>query len=141
MALALLVLVTNKGNIMKQFIAIVKNTDLKVDKYQDFDTQKEADAHALKYGGFAQKSVGDMIEYYEVSDGEATYNSDKIASDNLTTAWVEVRTTRNQLLDESDWRAMSDLTMSDGWTTYRQALRDVGGQADPANITWPTKPS
>tara|TARA_R110000823_G_scaffold187342_2_gene319613 strand:+ start:1269 stop:1547 length:279 start_codon:yes stop_codon:yes gene_type:complete len=55
--------------------------------------------------------------------------------------WVEVRAKRNQLLADSDWRAMSDLTLSDGWTTYRQALRDVGGQADPSNITWPTEPS
>jgi len=55
--------------------------------------------------------------------------------------WVEVRAKRNQLLAGSDWRAMSDLTMSDAWTTYRQALRDVGGQADPSNITWPEEPS
>ena len=55
--------------------------------------------------------------------------------------WVTVRTKRNRLLAESDWRGMSDLTMSDAWKTYRQALRDVGGQADPANITWPTEPN
>jgi hypothetical protein len=55
--------------------------------------------------------------------------------------WVEVRAKRNQLLVDSDWRAMSDLTLSDEWTTYRQALRDVGGQADPNNITWPDAPA
>ena len=55
--------------------------------------------------------------------------------------WAEVRAQRNQLLSESDWRGMSDLTMSDAWKTYRQALRDVGGQADPSNITWPEEPS
>jgi|TARA_R110000824_G_scaffold175652_4_gene354355 hypothetical protein len=56
-------------------------------------------------------------------------------------AWVTVRAKRNQLLADSDWHGMSDLTMSDGWTTYRQALRDVGGQADPSNITWPDAPA
>ena len=56
-------------------------------------------------------------------------------------AWVKVRAKRNQLLDESDWRGISDLTMSDGWKTYRQALRDLPATADPANPTWPEEPS
>ncbi|MEO2177199.1 MAG: phage tail assembly chaperone [bacterium] len=55
--------------------------------------------------------------------------------------WEMVRNKRNHLLAVSDWRGMSDLTMSDAWKTYRQALRDVGGQADPSNITWPEEPS
>ena len=55
--------------------------------------------------------------------------------------WEKVRTTRNQLLANTDWRASSDLTLSDEWKTYRQALRDVPTQSDPYNITWPTEPS
>ena len=56
--------------------------------------------------------------------------------------WQRVRSERNSLLAECDWRANSDLTMSDEWKTYRQALRDVpSSQSDPDNITWPTKPN
>tara|TARA_B100000424_G_scaffold173406_1_gene133754 strand:+ start:1623 stop:1895 length:273 start_codon:yes stop_codon:yes gene_type:complete len=56
--------------------------------------------------------------------------------------WQRVRSERNSLLAECDWRANSDLTLSDEWKTYRQALRDVpSSQSDPDNITWPTKPS
>ncbi len=56
--------------------------------------------------------------------------------------WVTGRTERNRLLAESDWRGMSDLTMSDAWKTYRQALRDLpANTADPANPTWPDKPA
>ena len=56
-------------------------------------------------------------------------------------AWVRVREKRNQLLMETDWRGMSDLTMSDAWKTYRQALRDLpANTADPTNPTWPTEP-
>lgn len=52
------------------------------------------------------------------------------------------REERNKLLAETDWTASSDLTMSDDWKTYRQALRDVPAQAGfPDTITWPTKPS
>ena len=60
----------------------------------------------------------------------------------LTSAeWSQVRMKRNMLLQQTDWRASSDLTLSDDWKSYRQALRDVPTQSDPFNITWPTAPS
>ena len=55
--------------------------------------------------------------------------------------WTRVRLDRNEKLKLTDWRASSDLTLSDEWKTYRQALRDVPTQSDPDNITWPTEPS
>ena len=55
---------------------------------------------------------------------------------------VAVREERDDKLAETDWMANSDVTMSDDWATYRQALRDVPTQAGfPNTITWPTKPS
>ena len=36
-----------------------------------------------------------------------------------------LRKNRDALLAETDWMANSDLTMSDAWKTYRQALRDM----------------
>mgnify|MGYP005703574261 CR=1 FL=1 len=59
----------------------------------------------------------------------------------LAEKWVGIRATRNRKIAETDWRASSDLTLSDAWKTYRQALRDVPTQSDPDNITWPTEPS
>ena len=54
----------------------------------------------------------------------------------------ELRETRTKLLAESDWMANSDVTMSDAWRTYRQALRDLpANTTDPANPVWPTPPS
>ncbi len=55
--------------------------------------------------------------------------------------WIEIREIRNQILKETDWRASTDLTLSDDWKNYRQALRDVPTQSDPFNITWPSSPS
>ena len=72
--------------------------------------------------------------------------AEEIAADQQEDAWIlqkkwsNVRLKRNALLAESDWRAMSDLTLSDEWKTYRQALRDVPTQSDPDNITWPQVP-
>jgi len=55
---------------------------------------------------------------------------------------ADFRFQRNKLLAETDWMANSDVTMSDAWKTYRQQLRDLpANTSDPANPTWPTKPS
>ena len=57
---------------------------------------------------------------------------------------ADLREQRNQLLAETDWMGNSDVTMSEDWKTYRQALRDITKTtpADDAlsNITWPNKP-
>ena len=55
--------------------------------------------------------------------------------------WANIRFERDRKLKDTDWRASSDLTLSDAWKTYRQALRDVPTQSDPYNITWPSAPS
>ena len=53
-----------------------------------------------------------------------------------------LRLERNLRLAETDWRASSDLTLSDAWKTYRQALRDLpANTSDPKNPTWPSEPS
>ena len=52
-----------------------------------------------------------------------------------------VRSQRDVLLAATDWMALSDVTMSDAMTTYRQALRDIPAQAGfPSSVNWPTKP-
>ena len=56
--------------------------------------------------------------------------------------WASIRDSRNAKLTESDWRGMSDVTMSSAWKTYRQALRDLpASESDPDDITWPSEPS
>ena len=58
---------------------------------------------------------------------------------------VDLRRQRDALLAETDYMALGDVTLSDAWKTYRQALRDITSQtpSDDAlsNITFPTKPS
>lgn len=53
----------------------------------------------------------------------------------------ELRARRNQLLAETDYLALSDVTLSTEMAEYRQALRDLPANTDPANPTWPVKPS
>ena len=62
-----------------------------------------------------------------------------------------LREKRTQMLSESDWMANSDVTMTDEWKTYRQALRDItkdakpkldsNGALDMSSVTFPSKPS
>ena len=57
-------------------------------------------------------------------------------------ALVSLRTKRNQLIAETDYLALSDATLTDEMSTYRQALRDLpANTSDPANPVWPTKPA
>ena len=56
-------------------------------------------------------------------------------------AVANLRTKRNQLLAETDYLALSDVTLSTEMAEYRQALRDLpANTSDPANPVWPTKP-
>jgi hypothetical protein len=62
-------------------------------------------------------------------------------------AMANLRTKRNNLLKETDYYALSDVTMTDAMTTYRQELRDLPGTvaddataADVDAVTFPTKP-
>ena len=63
-----------------------------------------------------------------------------------------MRETRNIIIQESDWMANSDVTMSDEWKKYRQDLRDITDTVtddtvryamgdDINHSSWPTKPS
>ena len=62
-----------------------------------------------------------------------------------------LRVERDKRLAACDWRASSDLTISDAWKTYRQALRDLPASSTPklnssyeldlTSVTWPTEPS
>lgn len=73
----------------------------------------------------------------------------KLATDgqlqrDLTAAWQAVRNRRAALLIASDWTQLADapltLLQKAAWTRYRQSLRDVTEQSDPAAIVWPTQP-
>jgi len=53
----------------------------------------------------------------------------------------KIRTKRNQLLRDTDWQGMSDVTMSDAQTAYRKKLRDLPAtNADPTKIVFPDAP-
>jgi hypothetical protein len=57
-------------------------------------------------------------------------------------SWEEVRTRRNELLAETDFYALSDVTMSADMATYRESLRDLPASVENSeDVVWPEKPS
>jgi hypothetical protein len=59
-------------------------------------------------------------------------------------ALADLRSKRNRRLAETDFYALSDVTLSDDMKTYRKDLRDLPAGKDTVdkcnNATWPTKP-
>ena len=86
---------------------------------------------------------GGVIELYQHDDPQPTADELQAELDRLVAAQplVELREERNRRLAETDYLALSDVTLSSEMTTYRQALRDLpANTTDPANPVWPTKP-
>ena len=81
---------------------------------------------------------------------EAEIDAEVIRLDNAEPMRL-LRVERDKRLSDCDWRASSDLTLSDDWKTYRQALRDLPASASPkldsngyldmTSITFPKEPS
>lgn len=83
-----------------------------------------------------------------VSEGSFTQDSDGnwtlgIVVENKPQDEAEsyVRNERDKRLNETDYLALSDNTLTSAMTTYRQSLRDITDQSGfPFSVTWPTKP-
>ena len=78
------------------------------------------------------------------TDGETTAAEQETAYKAMKDAEqaTNVRNQRTQLLKDSDWTQIADSTADKtAWATYRQALRDITGQAGfPWTVTWPDAP-
>ena len=59
-------------------------------------------------------------------------NNEKTSTE-VNANWHEIKSTRNRILSESDWRFMSDQSPSQEWVDYRQFLRDLPQQFTEAN--------
>ena len=96
---------------------------------------------------------GSAIESDDTSKWGVTWKqvSDKMAEIDAAAPMKELRRQRDAKLVETDWTALSDVTLADNMKTYRQALRDLpasSGGKDATlkdgvleNVTWPQKPA
>ena len=93
---------------------------------------------------------------YKLVNGEPVFETDlshsviqeKIAELQAAEPMRLLREQRNQLLAQTDWRFRSDLTPSQAWIDYCQALRDLPANSTPTldengqltGVNWPTPP-
>ena len=94
-----------------------------------------------------------MPRYHNINGNKVQFTSaEETARDNEETAWANaaparalagLRQRRTSLLSATDFYALSDGTMSEDMTTYRQDLRDLPSGLstvdDVENATYPTK--
>ena len=95
-----------------------------------------------------------MPRYHNINGNRVQFTvEEETARDAEEKAWAdaaparalnELRSRRNNLLAETDFYALSDVTLSDDMKTYRQELRDLPAGKDTVekcdNATFPTKP-
>ena len=95
-----------------------------------------------------------MPRYHNINGNRVQFTAEEeTARDAEEKAWADgavgraqanLRSKRNNLLAETDFYALSDVTMSDDMKTYRQELRDLPAGKDTVekcdNATFPTKP-
>ena len=83
-----------------------------------------------------QQIDGQWFTKYSVADMDDEAKTAKDAEQAKS-----VRTSRDDKLKSTDWRFRSDLTPSQEWKDYCQALRDLPNATGfPWDMTWPTEP-
>ena len=103
--------------------------------------------------GTFERSAADVITYRS-TDAKNPTNAQidaEVTRLNNAEAARLLREERDKKLAKCDWRASSDLTLSDAWKTYRQQLRDLPASTTPTltadytldqnSVTWPEEPS
>ena len=95
-----------------------------------------------------------MPRYHNINGNRVQFTAEEeTARDAEEQAWADgalaraqanLRRERNRRLAETDFYALSDITLADDMKTYRQNLRDLPDGKDTVdkcdNVTWPTKP-
>jgi hypothetical protein len=104
--------------------------------------------------GVEQDSKGNWVEKYVAKDmfADTTVDGKTVTKAEHEKVYQEAldevtgennRSTRNSKLAETDFYALSDVTMPDNIKTYRQALRDLPTHKNWPNLEdadWPSKP-
>lgn len=76
-----------------------------------------------------------MVGNYVIVRRETTWSGDPLQATvtYMDVTWVSVRAAREKELQETDWWAMSDRTMTDAQKNYRTFLRDMPANYSSAN--------
>ena len=109
--------------------------------------QEVFDMLSLEYDHTNNKWPRDPVFSSDATEWNNTHSEGNSAADSHTFGWDWVRTTRNQLLENSDDKIPNDAPtgFSSPWKDYRQKLRDLpttwaGVGTETYRIVWPHEP-
>ena len=81
--------------------------------------------------------------YQEYLEWAKTNTAEAADEDILT--WDSIRSTRDQILRDTDWTMTTGATVDQAqWAAYRQVIRDIPQtykDKTPDDVVWPTQPS
>ena len=106
-------------------------------------------------GEYPFSFIGELKTYEDI---DWIYPQDKPSKQDVEAKYQDIlnqepmrllREERDRLIALTDWRFRSDLSPSQAWIDYSQALRDLPATATPSldengnltGVTWPTPPS
>ena len=88
---------------------------------------------------------GEIVELTAEENAQRDAEEAEWAAGAFDRAIAGLRQDRNTRLAETDFYALSDLSLSDEMTTYRQELRDITQglttEAEINSVIWPTQPN
>ena len=87
---------------------------------------------------------GNIVPFTAEEEAQRDAEEQAYSDGEFDRAIANLRSKRNNKLAETDFYALSDVTMSDEMTQYRKDLRDItidlSTVEDVEAVTWPTKP-
>ena len=112
--------------------------------YEEVSDIEVADTFFHAYPSFCWTVVGGVVALKDDADAVLEAHLAQEEATRLQSledeVVKEVREERNRLLAETDYFALSDVTLSPEVAEYRQALRDLPSTVDINNPVYPTKP-
>jgi hypothetical protein len=95
----------------------------------------------MSEGEFYQYVNGNLVELTAEEKSECLAREGEWSASASSRMAIEVRRSRNKLLQKSDWMALRTLESGGDLTelhNYRQQLRDIPTQEGfPSNVVWP----
>ena len=127
-------------------MAYPKDPIYKLVKTNNFITGKEEICGVLRGTDGAGIPIDEAnTDYQAYLEWKAIDGNEPEAADTETLTWDSIRSTRDQILRDTDWTMTTGATVDQAqWAAYRQVIRDIPQtykDKTPDDVVWPTQPS
>lgn len=113
-------------------------------------TEEELESAGYKLVSDPPDTTGNQKLFWNGIDWEVHEYTEQELAQRLERLWSDIRKTRDNLLNQLDWRftryqsqirlGLEPSDRIEDLDRYAQELRDITQQSDPTNINWPINP-